>query len=59
MEVDSARDTVEVNVLDDVNKGFHRSVAVQVLKIGFVCLDKSLQSQCIQPDSVIHVATTI
>ena len=55
-EIDFARDPVKVNVLDDVNKFFHWSVAVEVLEVSFILSEQLVQSQSVEPDSIVDIA---
>ena len=44
-----------INLLDDVNKSFYGSVAVKILEESFVLLNQLIQSQSVEPNSIVHI----
>ena len=44
-----------INLLDDVNKSFYGSVAVKILEESFVLLNQLIQSQPVEPNSIVHI----
>ena len=57
LEVDTARNSMKVNISDDPHEGFSWSVTVEVLKISFILWHQLLKCQTIHPYCIIHIPT--
>ena len=58
-KVDPPGDPLEVRLLDDLDKLIDGPLAVDVLDVAFVLLDKAVQGFGVEPHGVIHVTAVL
>ena len=58
-KVDPPGDPLEVRLLDDLDKLIDGPLAVDVLDVAFVLLDKAVQGFGVEPHGVVHVTAVL